>query len=74
MSNETSNPFDNESLKFIVLVNALQQHSLWPIFKTTPQGWQPVFGPTSRDDCLDYVETNWTDIRPQGLPSLSNGS
>jgi MbtH protein len=74
MSNETSNPFDNELLEFIVLVNALQQHSLWPVFKTIPQGWQSVFGPTDRDNCLDYIEMNWTDIRPQSPSSLSNGS
>ncbi|MBU0801587.1 MAG: MbtH family protein [Alphaproteobacteria bacterium] len=74
MSNEVINPFDDDSLVFLVLVNALQQHSLWPLFKTIPQGWQQAFGPSSRDDCLEYVEMNWTDIRPQNPPLLSSGS
>lgn len=74
MSNEVINPFDDDSLAFLVLVNALQQHSLWPLFKTIPPGWQQAFGPSSRENCLEYVETNWTDIRPQHSPSLSSGS
>ena len=74
MSNEAVNPFDNDSLEFVILVNALQQHSLWPLFKTIPQGWKQLFGPSSRENCLEYVETNWTDIRPQNSPSLSSGS
>jgi MbtH protein len=71
MRNETVNPFDNDSLEFVVLVNTLQQHSLWPVFKTVPQGWKSIFGPASRVHCLEYVETHWTDIRPQTRTSLS---
>jgi MbtH protein len=74
MSNEVINPFDDDSLAFLVLVNALHQHSLWPLFKAIPPGWQQAFGPSSRENCLEYVETNWTDIRPQHSPSLSSGS
>lgn len=64
MSNVMGNVFDDEALDFIVLVNVQQQHSLWPNFKAIPQGWTSVFGPSSRRACLDYVETNWTDLRP----------
>jgi len=28
---------------------------------------KPVFGPTTRDDCLDYVETKLDGYSPQGL-------
>lgn len=70
MSNPVSNVFDNDSLEFIVLINSQQQHSLWPFFKTIPQGWESTFGPSSRDSCLSYVETHWTDIRPQNQSSL----
>lgn len=60
-----NNPFDNEDLEFLVLKNQNMQFSLWPNFKTIPQGWQIVYGPEDRDNCLQYVEHNWTDIRPQ---------
>lgn len=62
-----SSPFDDPDARFHVLVNGEGQHSLWPDFAEIPPGWQLAFGPGSRDDCLGYVEANWTDLRPQSL-------
>lgn len=61
------NPFDNDSGSFFVLVNHEGQHSLWPSFADIPAGWQVVYGEADRPTCLDYVEQNWTDIRPKSL-------
>ena len=61
------NPFDDDSGSFFVLVNDEEQHSLWPAFVDTPAGWRVVYGKAARAECLDYVERNWTDIRPQRL-------
>jgi uncharacterized protein YbdZ (MbtH family) len=61
------NPFDDENGTFFVLVNDEDQHSLWPVFADIPAGWRVVHGEASRADCLDYVEQNWTDIRPKSL-------
>jgi uncharacterized protein YbdZ (MbtH family) len=63
----SSNPFDDENGTFHVLVNDEEQHSLWPTFKAVPQGWRVVFGPAGRQECLDYVDANWTDLRPKSL-------
>ncbi|MBV9450343.1 MAG: MbtH family protein [Streptosporangiaceae bacterium] len=62
-----TNPFDDENGEFLVLVNDEEQHSLWPVFAEVPAGWRTVCGPASRQDCLDYVEANWTDMRPRSL-------
>ncbi|PXW35064.1 MbtH family protein [Nocardia sp. 348MFTsu5.1] len=62
-----SNPFDDEDGRFLVLVNDENQHSLWPTFADVPAGWRKVFGEASRAECLDYVNENWTDLRPQSL-------
>ncbi|GAA1669806.1 MbtH family protein [Kribbella sp. NPDC056951] len=62
-----SNPFDDAEGSFLVLVNDENQHSLWPEFAAVPDGWRNVFGPTGRQACLDYIETNWTDLRPASL-------
>jgi uncharacterized protein YbdZ (MbtH family) len=59
------NPFDDPDGTFVVLVNDEDQHSLWPADLDIPAGWQLVHGPENRQSCLDYVETNWTDIRPR---------
>jgi MbtH protein len=62
-----TNPFENENGSFFVLVNEENQHSIWPSFVDVPAGWKVVFGPDRRKSCLDYVETNWTDMRPKSL-------
>jgi MbtH protein len=62
-----SNPFDDPDGVFVVLVNHEDQHCLWPRFAQVPAGWTEVFGPSSRDECLSYVEQNWTDMRPKSL-------
>lgn len=61
------NPFDNEDGSFFVLVNDEGQHSLWPAFANVPAGWKIVFGEDSRQASLDYIEKNWTDMRPKSL-------
>jgi MbtH protein len=61
------NPFDDEDGTFLVLVNAEEQHSLWPEFAPVPSGWTVSFGPAPRSECLVYVEENWTDLRPRSL-------
>jgi MbtH protein len=65
-----SNPFETETGSFQVLVNDEGQHSLWPEFIDIPAGWHTVFGPADRRTCLDYVDTNWTDMRPLSLVSV----
>ena len=61
------NPFDDGNGSFFVLVNDEEQHSLWPTFADIPAGWRVVYGEAERAACLDYIEQNWTDIRPKSL-------
>ncbi|MDI2127077.1 MbtH family protein [Yinghuangia seranimata] len=63
----STNPFDDEDGRFLVVVNDEEQHSLWPVFADVPAGWRVVFGEASRAECLEYVERNWTDMRPRSL-------
>jgi MbtH protein len=62
-----TNPFEDEQASFHVLVNDEGQHSLWPAFAEIPAGWSSVHGADSRQSCVDYVERNWTDMRPKSL-------
>ncbi|MBC2878654.1 MULTISPECIES: MbtH family protein [Streptomyces] len=62
-----SNPFEDENGIFRVLVNQEEQHSLWPDFAEIPAGWRTVHGPAGRQECLDYVNEHWTDMRPKSL-------
>ncbi|MDT0444520.1 MbtH family protein [Streptomyces johnsoniae] len=62
-----TNAFDDADGVFLVLVNAEGQHSLWPAPIAVPAGWRVVHGPGSRGECLEYIERNWTDLRPFSL-------
>ncbi|RLQ88555.1 MbtH family protein [Notoacmeibacter ruber] len=59
-----TNPFDDESHRFLVLANTEGAYSLWPDFAVVPAGWTAVFGPDERSKCLDHVEHHWADISP----------
>jgi len=69
----SSNPFDDDSGAFFVLVNDEEQHSLWPAYVDVPAGWRVVYGEATRAACLDYVDENWTDIRPKSLREAMAG-
>lgn len=58
------NPFDDAAADFSVLVNDEGQYSLWPVFRPVPAAWSVALGPTSRAECLAYVERVWTELRP----------
>ncbi|TMR04952.1 MbtH family protein [Actinomadura soli] len=63
----STNPFDDPNGLFYVLRNDEEQHSLWPSFTDVPAGWTVVFGEEDRQQCLDFIEENWADMRPRSL-------
>ncbi|MGW1230841.1 MbtH family protein [Streptomyces sp. NPDC001478] len=63
----STNPFDDPDGRFLVLVNDEGQHSLWPSFAQVPGGWTVAFPENTRAACVEYVEANWTDLRPRSL-------
>lgn len=64
---EMSNPFENDEASYVVLKNAEDQHSLWPSHIEVPDGWTVVHESDTRQACLEYVEREWTDLRPRSL-------
>jgi MbtH protein len=69
-----SNPLDDPNGRFFVVVNAEGQHSLWPDFVEIPAGWTAVHGATDRSSCIDYINANWTDMRPLSLVAHLDGT
>ncbi|MEV6796034.1 MbtH family protein [Streptomyces sp. NPDC051320] len=62
-----ANPFDDDSARFVVLVNEERQYSLWPATSEVPGGWQTARPEGSRQECLDFIESSWVDMRPASL-------
>ena len=50
-----------------VVVNHEEQYSIWPEYKTMPLGWSKVGKKGLKQECLDYIEEVWTDMRPLSL-------
>jgi len=62
-----SDIFEDPDAVYLVLINAEGQHCLWPASKGIPAEWDAVHGPANRGECLDYVNTHWTDLRSRSL-------
>jgi MbtH protein len=69
-----TNPFEDENGTYIVLINDEGQYSLWPDFIDVPAGWTTVQEAASRQTCLDYINQNWSDMRPRSLINMMNAS
>lgn len=50
-----------------VVVNHEEQYSIWPTDRELPAGWKGVGKEGLKQECLDYIEEVWTDMRPQSL-------
>jgi MbtH protein len=58
---------DSPETRFLVVVNDEEQYSLWPDYKEIPQGWRAAGKQGSKEECLAYIESVWTDMRPLSL-------
>ncbi len=68
-----TNPFEDADGTYLVLINDEGQHSLWPAFIEVPAGWAVTHPQDTRQACLDYINQNWTDMRPQSLIDAMSG-
>ncbi len=62
-----TNVFEDDNAEYLVVVNHEQQYSLWPSFRDIPAGWTAAGPKGKRKDCLEWIEANWTDMRPRSL-------
>jgi MbtH protein len=53
--------------EYVVVMNDEEQYSIWASDREVPAGWmvQPMKG--SKEECLAYIRTHWTDMRPASL-------
>lgn len=65
MTSTTSEP------RFRVVVNDEEQYALWPAHKDSAPGWRDAGAAGSKEQCLDFVRREWTDMRPLSLRERS---
>src|SRR5262249_40807876 len=54
-------------VKYKVVINGEEQYSLWPAERGNPLGWNDAGKEGSKAECLDYIKSVWTDMRPLSL-------
>ena len=56
-----------EAERYKVVVNHEEQYSIWPASRELPPGWRDAGRTGTRQECLDFIEQVWTDMRPRSL-------
>ena len=52
---------------FLVLVNEEGQHSIWPAGLAIANGWTQIGPIGPKAECVAFIDSNWTDMRPNSL-------
>lgn len=50
-----------------VVRNDEDQYSIWFADMNIPEGWHDVGKKGHKQECLDYIEDNWSDMRPLSI-------
>jgi MbtH protein len=58
---------ENGPDRYVVVVNAEEQYSIWPDGRELPPGWRGDGVAGTKQECLNHIETVWTDMRPLSL-------
>lgn len=58
---------DTDIRQYRVVINHEEQYSIWPVGRDIPSGWTQVGESATQEECLDYIERVWTDMRPLSL-------
>ena len=56
-----------DTRKYTAVLNHEEQYSIWPVEKELPPGWRATVVSGTKQECLDYINQVWTDMRPLSL-------
>lgn len=60
----SANPTDRQ---YVVVINAEEQYSIWPQGRVIPEGWESAGFEGKENECADYIDRVWRDMRPRSL-------
>ncbi len=58
---------EDDDRQYTVVINHEEQYSVWFADREIPAGWKAVGKTGTKQECLDYIEEVWTDMRPLSL-------
>lgn len=53
--------------EYSVVINHEEQYSIWLVDQQVPRGWREVGKRGTKEECLDYIEEHWKDMRPASV-------
>lgn len=56
-----------DTMMYKVVVNHEEQYSIWPAHRANAPGWRDAGKQGNKVDCLEFIKTVWTDMRPLSL-------
>lgn len=57
----------SEPVFYKVVINSEEQYSIWPAERDKAPGWKDAGYQGSKAECLNYIQSVWTDLRPLSL-------
>ncbi|MDH6118953.1 MbtH protein [Kitasatospora sp. GAS204A] len=58
---------DDDIRTYTVVLNDEGQYSIWFAGRAAPAGWSEAGHQGTRAECLDFIESAWTDMRPRSV-------
>ena len=58
---------EQDTRTYTAVVNDEEQYSIWFAGRDLPLGWRSAGKTGTKQECLDYIKTVWTDMRPLSL-------
>lgn len=63
-----------DTREYQVVVNHEEQYSIWLSNREPPSGWRTVGTKGTKQQCLEYIKSVWTDLRPLSLRQALHSS
>ena len=70
----TQKPQGGDKTVYVTVVNAEEQWSIWPAGRPLPIGWTASGRTGNKQECLEYVQEVWVDMRPLSMRSNTESS
>lgn len=63
----TDDQSDPSDQRYNVVKNDEEQYSIWPVGRENAPGWIDVGQSGTKEECLQYIQEVWLDMRPLSL-------
>lgn len=60
--------------QYLAVVNEEEQYSIWRAARALPAGWRAAGMKGTKEECLDWIEKTWTDMRPASVRKFMDGT